>query len=113
MNGLVTYFYPDPIEGRTFDPLVFYFDKEPLVGAFYLTNPRLGIKVEILNDTSACDSYKVSQKIQEQLTKLYYLYLQHPLHTDEPIQVSTEIRRYFGGFPERPKENIPRKSTWL
>lgn len=104
MNGLVTYFYPDPIEGRTFEPLIFYFEKIPEVGGFHFVNERLHIRTSaLLNNTTAKPAGEIAKQIQSTLEDLYTMFKRCKEYNDP---VPAELERYFTGYPERPSDEL-------
>lgn len=111
MNGLVTYFYPKQIDGKTFPELIFYFEKDTVVNGFYFINQRLNLKVDITNNTVSQSNEQVWQKIQDTLEVLYNIYKERKF-LNAPL--NPEVERYFSQLPEKPerKLNIPSHRMW-
>lgn len=107
MNGLVTYFYPKPIGDKTFEPLIFYFEKTSVVGGFHFVNELLHIRTSaIVNSTVAKSNEQICEEIQRQLEEIFIVYKTCP--KDAP----PEIARYFNQLPEKPRTHIRTSTTF-
>lgn len=104
MNGLVTYFYPNPIDGRTFGPLIFYFEKTSVVDGFHFHNELLHIRTStILNNTVAKSNEQICEEIQKTLENMYKVYKRSNEMNDA---VLTDVVMYFENYEENKSLNL-------